>query len=196
VEQELVDLAKVGTAATNGQQRPPMPSVSNSPVNLASHPKVAKALRLVTCNPPDRSEDAFRVLCACYDAGLTPAQTEQVLRRRPDPADWLDENPPDELDRTWGKIAHNREDRQGERVDNLFDGDPIPLASAPPIPPFPTDALPPVIAAMVSAVAESTQTDRAMAGTCALSVLSAAPMVVRRGFRLSRTGENHSTRSL
>lgn len=55
----------------------------------------------------------------------------------------------------------------------MFDGEPIPLTRRHPVPPFPMECLPPAIAAMVSAVAVATQTDPAMVGTVALSVLSA-----------------------
>jgi replicative DNA helicase len=70
----------------------------------------------------------------------------------------------------------------------LLDGHPIPLTQTPPIPAFPVDALPEPIAAMVHAVAEATQTDPAMAGTSALSVLAAcagghAEIEVRSGWR-------------
>ena len=51
--------------------------------------------------------------------------------------------------------------------------EPIPLQSARALPPFPIDALPPVFAAEVEALAEFTQTDPGMAGTSALSVLAA-----------------------
>jgi replicative DNA helicase len=72
--------------------------------------------------------------------------------------------------------------------DPLFDGDPIPLMRAVPIPAFPVDALPGPIAEMVHAVSESTQTDPAMPGTCALSALSActgghAEIEIRGGWR-------------
>jgi replicative DNA helicase len=65
---------------------------------------------------------------------------------------------------------------------------PIPLSDPVVLPPFPTDSLPEPIAAMVSAVAEATQTDEAMAGTSALSVLAAccgghAEIQVRSGWR-------------
>lgn len=52
-------------------------------------------------------------------------------------------------------------------------GDPIPLTDKAEIPVFPVDALPEPIADMVYAVAEATQTDPAMAGTCAISTMSA-----------------------
>ncbi len=52
--------------------------------------------------------------------------------------------------------------------------DPIPLVGRTPRTPFPVDAFPPTIAAMVTAVAEATQSDPAMAATTALSVLAAA----------------------
>jgi hypothetical protein len=71
---------------------------------------------------------------------------------------------------------------------DLFDGDPIPLTQTVPIPAFPVDSLPGPIAEMVYAVADSTQTDPAMAGTSALSVLSActgghAEIEIRGGWR-------------
>lgn len=50
---------------------------------------------------------------------------------------------------------------------------PIPLDQTPPLPPFPTEALPDPLRSMVVAVAEFTQTDPAMAGTVGLGVLSA-----------------------
>ena len=51
---------------------------------------------------------------------------------------------------------------------------PIPLTEPVPVPPFPVDALPDVIARKVVELAEFTQTDPAMAATSALSVLSAS----------------------
>jgi replicative DNA helicase len=88
----------------------------------------------------------------------------------------------------------------------LFD-EPIPLtANTVDVPPFPTDALPEVIANMVTELAEATQTDPAMAGTSALSTLAAcagghAKIQVRRGWReplclqsttIARPGERKS----
>lgn len=66
--------------------------------------------------------------------------------------------------------------------------EPIPLTVTPRIPPFPVDALPDTIAAMVDGIAEATQTDPAMAGTSALSALSActgghAEIEIRSGWR-------------
>jgi replicative DNA helicase len=73
-------------------------------------------------------------------------------------------------------------------VDDPFDIDPIPLTHRVDLPPFPTDALPNDIAAMVRAVSEATQTDPAMAATSALSALSActgghAEIEIRSGWR-------------
>jgi len=51
--------------------------------------------------------------------------------------------------------------------------EPVPLINPVPFPAFPVDALPKVIADMVTAVGHATQTDPAMAGTCAISALSA-----------------------
>jgi len=70
----------------------------------------------------------------------------------------------------------------------LFDGDPIPLTQQVRISPFPADSLPKPIAEMVQAVSEATQTDPAMPGTSALSVLSActgghAEIEIRHGWR-------------
>jgi hypothetical protein len=67
--------------------------------------------------------------------------------------------------------------------------EPIPLIGKPAeVPPFPVDALPPVFARKVTELAEATQTDPAMAGTSALSVLSTcagghAQIAIRDGWR-------------
>jgi replicative DNA helicase len=53
------------------------------------------------------------------------------------------------------------------------DSDPIPLTEPVPVPPFPVDAFPTVIANMIRDISEAMQTDPAMAGTCAISALSA-----------------------
>lgn len=87
-------------------------------------------------------------------------------------------------DDRWDEVR----DWYGEDDAPLFDGDPIPLTQAAEIQPFPVQALPDAIANMVEAVAEATQTDPAMAGTSALSVLSActgghAEIEVRPGWR-------------
>ena len=72
--------------------------------------------------------------------------------------------------------------------EQLFDGDPIPLIHRHPVPPFPVECLPDPMADMVTGLAETTQTDPAMAGTSALSVLSAccgghAVIEIRSGWR-------------
>jgi len=67
--------------------------------------------------------------------------------------------------------------------------EPIPLTpDTIEVPPFPVDALPDVIGPMVTELAEATQTDPAMAGTSALTVLATcagghAKIQVRRGWR-------------
>ena len=66
--------------------------------------------------------------------------------------------------------------------------EPVPLTDPVPMPTFPVDAFPTEIAGMVEAVAEATQTDSAMPGTSALSVLSActgghAEVEIRSGWR-------------
>lgn len=66
--------------------------------------------------------------------------------------------------------------------------DPIPLSREVEIPPFPVKSLPEPIAAMVDNVAEATQTDPAMAGTSAITALSActgghAEIEIRPGWR-------------
>lgn len=50
---------------------------------------------------------------------------------------------------------------------------PVPLTQRGTLPPFPVDALPAAVAAMVTAVSDFTQTDLGMAGTSALSMLAA-----------------------
>jgi hypothetical protein len=72
--------------------------------------------------------------------------------------------------------------------DDDTDPEPIPLTPHIKLPEFPVDQLPGPIAEMVTAVAEATQTDPAMAGTSALSVLSActgghAKVEIRAGWR-------------
>jgi hypothetical protein len=57
--------------------------------------------------------------------------------------------------------------------EHLFDGAPIPLILRRAVPPFPVECLPEPMAAMVTGLAEATQTDPAMAGTTGLSVYSA-----------------------
>lgn len=52
--------------------------------------------------------------------------------------------------------------------------EPVPLSRRRQLPPFPVDALPAPLAAMVAAVAEFTQTDPGMAGTSAIGMLAAA----------------------
>jgi hypothetical protein len=56
----------------------------------------------------------------------------------------------------------------------IFAEPPMPLRAVTTLPSFPADAFPPVLADMVGAVAEATQTDVAMPGTCVIGVLSAA----------------------
>ena len=58
-------------------------------------------------------------------------------------------------------------------VTGFNDTDPIPLTGIVSLPSFPSDAFPTPIADMVRGVAEATQTDPAMAGTSAISALSA-----------------------
>jgi hypothetical protein len=74
--------------------------------------------------------------------------------------------------------------------ESVFEGDPIPLTQSVQIPAFPTEALSKSIADMVNTISESTQTDLAMAGTSALSALSActgghARIEIRPGWRES-----------
>lgn len=100
-------------ASTNGQQ--PRHDYEREPVNLARYPKVLQAVETRTIRLggiADRSVDAYHVLCACADAKLNRAQGEWVLRRRSDLAEWLDENPPGELARTWEKITQRWEDEK------------------------------------------------------------------------------------
>jgi replicative DNA helicase len=80
------------------------------------------------------------------------------------------------------------EDPPGDQRDDLQDGDPLPLTAAVELPPFPVNSFPRHIAKMVCAVSEATQTDPAMAGTSAISALSActgglAEIEIRPGWR-------------
>lgn len=110
-----VDLnAPVGVAVASNGEDPD----HGQPVNLlALHSGIRKALETRTIRldgTPDRSVDGYRVLCACHDAGLTLAQAESVLRQRGGLAEWLDENPPNELDKTWAKIHADRQQRAAQ----------------------------------------------------------------------------------
>jgi hypothetical protein len=75
-----------------------------------------------------------------------------------------------------------------EDVPPMPDNDPIPLTRAVDLTPFPVDAFPEPIANMVDEVSAATQTDPAMAGTSALSAVSActgghAEIEIRPGWR-------------
>jgi replicative DNA helicase len=97
-------------------------------------------------------------------------------------------------DREGGEVEAEAEfDRMVSGAGRLLDDDedppdPIPLHTTVVVPPFPVDAFPKRIADMVNAVSEFTQTDPAMPGTSALSVLSSctgghAMIEIRPGWR-------------
>jgi hypothetical protein len=91
--------------------------------------------------------------------------------------------------------AKTDEQARAELGDHSHDTGPIELEDPVPLvgnlvalPPFPVDALPPVFARKITELAEATQTDPAMAGVSALSVLSAcagghARIQIRHGWR-------------
>ena len=92
-------------------------------------------------------------------------------------------------------------------VINEMTQEPIPMAKATDVPPFPVDAFPVVFATMVTQLAEATQTDPAMAAMSVLSVLSTctggrARIQIRRGWQeqlclycitVASSGERKST---
>ena len=80
----------------------------------------------------------------------------------------------EEFDRMFTGAGDYLEEQGESVVDEFLTGVPIPLTGNTVLPPFPTDSLPPVVAGMVEEVARSTQTDPAMAGTCALSAYATA----------------------
>lgn len=87
----------------------------------------------------------------------------------------------------YGQYADDEPTPQADEPDHHEDA-PTPLTRSVTIPPFPVQAFPPSIAAMVAAVSTATQTDPAMAGTSALAVLAAcagghAEIEVRTGWR-------------
>ncbi len=84
------------------------------------------------------------------------------------------------------RAAKRWAERQQQQPD--AEDEPIPLTPHAAVPPFPVGSFPKPVAAMITAVAEFTQTDPAMAGTSALSALSActgghALIEVRGGWR-------------
>jgi hypothetical protein len=100
-----------GQARTNGQ-----PQAAR--VDLGGCPRVLKALELVTVRrdgSTDRSVDAHRVARACFDAGLTAHASEAVMRTRSDLGDWLDENPANEVARSWSKFERDDEATQFDK---------------------------------------------------------------------------------
>ncbi len=103
-----------GQAQTHGQPQA-------APVDHGAYPRVLKALELVTVRrdgSTDRSADAHRVARACFEAGLTADDCEAVMRTRSDLADWLDENPADEVARSYAKFESDEaeeEDKQGKQ---------------------------------------------------------------------------------
>jgi hypothetical protein len=100
------DLTKGNKAETNGQaQTNGQPGAAT--VDLSEYPRVLKALELTTVRldgTTDRSVDAHRVARACFDAGLTAQACEALMQKRRDLADWLDENPANEVARSYAKF--------------------------------------------------------------------------------------------
>jgi putative DNA primase/helicase len=94
-------------ASTNGQEQ------QGHPVDLTRYPTVQTALTKVY-DPPDRSAHAHGVMRACHNAGLTSEQARRMLRIREDLAGWLDENPGDEVARSWDKF--DEEDEQDDQI--------------------------------------------------------------------------------
>ena len=78
------------------------------PVNLDDCPSVLAALDIVS-SPPDRSTDTMRVVGACYNAGLTLAQTRWVVGTRPDLAGRLAERNDDDVLTCWIKATDSRQ---------------------------------------------------------------------------------------
>lgn len=154
------------------------------PVDLDYYPSLKAALAEIS-SPPDRSADTHHVVRACYDSGLTLAQTRWAVNTRPDLKERLDDRSDDDVMTCWRKIDDQRR-TQAQAADD--DADPIPLTQTVSIPPFPVDSLPQAISDMVCAVADFTQTDTAMAGTASLTALAActggrAEIEVRAGWQ-------------
>jgi hypothetical protein len=76
-------------------------------VDLEQFPRVAQALRQES-SPPDRSVDTARVVGACYDAGLTLAQTRFAVSTRQDLAARVAERADDDVATCWHKIDTDR----------------------------------------------------------------------------------------
>jgi hypothetical protein len=105
------ETTKSNKAQTNGQaQTKVQPRAAT--VDLSQHPRVLKALELRSIRldgTPDRSADAHRVARACLNAGLTVHACEAVMRERVDLGDWLDENPANEVARSYAKFERDNE---------------------------------------------------------------------------------------
>jgi hypothetical protein len=190
--QTLAALLNIDLAETAGNSRV---DAHTKPVDLCDYPSVREVIDHVT---GDRSADTFAIVAACHRAGLSLAQTRWAVSQCPKLVERLGERNDDDVLRIWLMLVDERQhrtrnpypdDSRAPGGDDHFDGGPIPLTpNTVDVPPFPVDALPDVIANMVTELAEATQTDPAMPGTSALTVLAAcigghAKIQARRGWR-------------
>ena len=101
-----ITLPDPGTSrTTNGQNTT---NTNAEPVNLDDYPSVCAALNTIS-SPPDRSADTMRVVGACYNVGLTLAQTRGVVGTRPDLAGRLAERKDDDVLTCWIKATDSRQ---------------------------------------------------------------------------------------
>lgn len=101
-EQLGVDITRcerADTGAASAADSPP------EPVEKIPRP-VATA---VAENTGDRSQDTYRVVAACYDAGLTVGQTRTVVASRADLRERLAERGDDDVATSYDKIAQDRQ---------------------------------------------------------------------------------------
>ena len=85
---------------------PAAATAAAEPVDVANYPLVQAAL---DHNTGDRSADTMRVVGACYDAGLTLAQTRYIVSSRTDLRDRLGERRDDDVLTCWLKAADKRQ---------------------------------------------------------------------------------------
>jgi hypothetical protein len=106
----LAERLGVGAATeVNGKPYTAAVSSPRTPVAVAAYPDVQAALDKVS---GDRSDDIYRVLGACRDAGFMSEEAFDVVRSRADLVEKLGEVGGDDLTRSWIKLLDKQQQLQ------------------------------------------------------------------------------------
>lgn len=106
---------------------PSQSSTDCKQVDLTRYPRVVEEL-IDKSDPPDRSKDTYRIVCACRDCGLELNETRWVINLRTDLAGRVGARHDDDVLRAWDR-AQNEWQAQMARP-----GQPGPAPAAPPGP--------------------------------------------------------------